>query len=64
MHNTTTISETADICTLINTFDVEPQNQQDIVDSLRRFTFEANRPARFFISASNPCKPQWRPRRQ
>ena len=30
MHNTTTISETADICTLINTFDVKPQNQQNM----------------------------------
>ena len=51
MHDTTTISETADICTLINTFDVKPQNQQGIVDSLRRFTLEANRQPGF-IAAS------------
>ena len=43
MKHVTTISEAADICTLINTFDVEPQKQHEIVASLRRFTIEASR---------------------
>ena len=51
MKHVTTISEAADICTLINTFDVEPQKQHEIVASLRRFTIEASRHSGF-VAAS------------
>lgn len=46
-----TISDTAEICTLINTFDVEPAKQVEVVDSLRRYTQEASR-LHGFIAAS------------
>ena len=49
---TTTIDDSADICTLINTFDVEPAKQAAVVDSLRRFTQEHARTLPGFIGAS------------
>lgn len=51
MHNTTTISDCVNICTLINTFVAKPQRQQGIIDSLRRFTLEAARQPGF-VAAS------------
>ena len=51
MRNITRISDSADICTLINTFDAKPQNEKCIVDLLRRFTLEASRHPGF-IAAS------------
>ena len=51
MHHRTTISDSANICTLINTFVAKPQRQQGIIDSLKRFTLEAARQSGF-IAAS------------
>ena len=49
---TTTIDDQADICTLINTFDVDPSRQLAVVDSLRRFTVEHARTLSGFVGAS------------
>ena len=49
---TTTIDDSADICTLLNTFDVEASTQAAVVDSLRRFTTEHACRLPGFIGAS------------
>lgn len=48
----TTIDDQADICTLINTFDVDPSRQAAVVDLLCRFTVEHARTLSGFVGAS------------
>jgi hypothetical protein len=52
MNSTTTIEAGTDVVTLINTFTVRPQQQQELVDSLVRATEDVIRHRPGFVAAN------------